>query len=164
MNPVQVLTTALWQPIKIMREPAVTYSNVYIGLVYSQFYLFFESVPLVYSGIYGFDLGATGLVFISVLIGVLLGALAYYLYLVFYDIERMKRKFVPEDRLAPAFVGSFFIPISLFWFGWASRASVHWIVPTISLAFYTPGIFYIFQASSFFHMNQRAIQLIELGQ
>jgi DHA1 family multidrug resistance protein-like MFS transporter len=141
-----ILTEALWRPISLMRDPAVTYANVYIGLVYSVFYMFFESLPLVYEGVYGFSLGITGLVFLSFLVGEFIAALSYGIYLYTYDVPRMKRQFIPEDRLVPALVASFCVPVSLFWFGWTSRASIHWIVPTIGLVFYLPGIWLLFQS------------------
>ena len=41
-------------------------------------------------------------------------------------------KLKPEECMPVAIVGTFIVPISLFWFGWTSRASVLWIVPIIS--------------------------------
>lgn len=54
--------------------------------------------------------------------------------------------FVPEMRLPIAFVGSIFLPVSMFWFGWTSSASVHWIVPIIASAFFSAGANLVFQA------------------
>ena len=51
----------------------------------------------------------------------------------------------PEARLELALFAAFFIPVSLFIFGWSSRASVHWIAPIIGAALYLPGIYLIFQ-------------------
>jgi len=51
-----------------------------------------------------------------------------------------------EARLEIGLMGSIFIPISLFMFGWSSRPSVHWIVPVIAAALYLPGIFLTFQS------------------
>lgn len=35
-------------------------------------------------------------------------------------------EFTPEIRLEVALIGSFFIPVSLFLFGWSAREGVHW--------------------------------------
>jgi DHA1 family multidrug resistance protein-like MFS transporter len=43
-------------------------------------------------------------------------------------------------------MASIFIPTSLLIFGFASKASVHWIVPVIGAALYLPGIFLNFQS------------------
>ena len=42
----------------------------------------------------------------------------------------------PEKRMPVAIFASFFIPICLFWFGWTSRSSVHWIVPILGSALF----------------------------
>lgn len=74
-----------------------------------------------YVEIYHFDLGVTGLAFLSVLVGLFISAGSYcaYIYFVadphtekvgFFNIE-------PEYRVRPALVATFFIPIGLFIFG-----------------------------------------------
>ena len=45
----------------------------------------------------------------------------------------------PEYRLPPAIAGGPLIVIGLFWFGWTSYGSVHWIVPIIGSAFFGCG-------------------------
>jgi len=52
----------------------------------------------------------------------------------------------PEERLLPACVGGFCIPIALFWFGWSAREDVHWIVPIIGTSFFTIGTFILFNS------------------
>jgi DHA1 family multidrug resistance protein-like MFS transporter len=45
-------------------------------------------------------------------------------------------------------VGAVLLPISLFWFGWTANSApaIHWIVPIIASAFYSIGVFGLFQA------------------
>jgi hypothetical protein len=43
-------------------------------------------------------------------------------------------------------IGAFLLPIGIFWFGWTSRASVHWIVPILGTGLYSIGVFMLFQA------------------
>jgi hypothetical protein len=38
----------------------------------------------------------------------------------------------PEQRLHSAMLGSFLLPIGLFWFAWTAREDIHWIVPLIA--------------------------------
>lgn len=38
---------------------------------------------------------------------------------------------LPEFRLPTLFVTSWFVPISLFWYGWSAQAGIHWIMPVI---------------------------------
>lgn len=43
-------------------------------------------------------------------------------------------------------VGSFTIPICLFWFGWSARSDIHWIMPIIGSSFFGIGSFALFNA------------------
>ncbi|KAL3454429.1 major facilitator superfamily domain-containing protein [Aspergillus insuetus] len=52
-------------------------------------------------------------------------------------------KAVPEARMWMARFGSLLIPMSLFWFGWSSYSSVHWIVPIIASSFFGAGLYIV---------------------
>ncbi|KAF7978652.1 hypothetical protein HWV62_45166 [Athelia sp. TMB] len=139
---------SLVQPFALAAEPALLFANVFIGLVYSVFYLWFEAFPLVFNDIYHFNLGVGSLPFVAF---VVTGSITYTVYVLYnkYHMEpRMARNpnLAPEARLEIGLMASIFIPVSLFLFGWASRASVHWIVPVIAAALYLPGIFLTFQS------------------
>lgn len=49
-------------------------------------------------------------------------------------VKKMKSRggMKPEHRLPPMVLGGLLVPISLFWYGWAIEAHVHWIVPIIA--------------------------------
>ncbi|KZP16134.1 MFS general substrate transporter [Athelia psychrophila] len=135
---------SLVQPFILAAEPALLFANVFIGLVYLQF----EAFPLVFNDIYHFNLGVGSLPFAAFVVS---GSFTYTFYVLYnrYHMEpRMARNpnLAPEARLEIGLMASIFIPISLFIFGWASRASVHWIVPVIAAALYLPGIFLTFQS------------------
>ena len=50
-------------------EPIVFLLNLYIALIYALLYLWFESFPIVFIGIYRFSMGTQGLAFLGILIG-----------------------------------------------------------------------------------------------
>lgn len=52
----------------------------------------------------------------------------------------------PEGRLYFACIESALMPIGLFWFGWTSFTSIHWIVPTLAIGCATMGIFSVYLA------------------
>ncbi len=52
----------------------------------------------------------------------------------------------PEGRLYFSCIESALLPIGLFWFGWSSFPSTHWIVPTIAVGVATMGIFSVYLA------------------
>ena len=65
--------------------------------------------------------------------------------------EKVARHFgkissTPEGRLYFSCIESAFLPIGLFWFGWTSFSSVHWILPTLAISCATMGIFSIYLA------------------
>ena len=45
---------------------------MYIALLYGLLYIWFESFPIVFFGIYKFNLGQEGLAFVGILVGALL--------------------------------------------------------------------------------------------
>jgi DHA1 family multidrug resistance protein-like MFS transporter len=131
------------------------------------FYLWFEAFPLVFTDIYHFNLGLSGLPFLGFLVtGIItvslllelvmhcinLVVIQYALYCLYqkYHIGPRYAKaggnVAPEIRLEIGLVASIFIPTSVLIFGFASKASIHWIVPVIGAALYLPGIFLTFQS------------------
>ncbi|TFY69818.1 hypothetical protein EVJ58_g189 [Rhodofomes roseus] len=130
------------------REPIVASWNLYIMLVYGILYIFIQSFEVVFVERHGFNLGQNGLAFM----GLFVGALVVYMLYVPYFIVCVKPKFAegknftPEDRLPPAMVGAFCLPISLFWFGWTASSSIPWIVPIIGSSFFSIGTFLLFNA------------------
>jgi len=50
-------------------EPMVFLLNLYIALIYGLLYIWFESFPIVFIGIYGFNLGEEGLAYLGLLVG-----------------------------------------------------------------------------------------------
>lgn len=129
-------------------EPIVFALNMYIALIYGLLYIWFESFPIVFVEIYGFNLGLEGVAFLGILVGTLITIPPF----VWYQHKYIEPKFnedgeiTPEWRLPPSFVGAFAIPICLFWFGWSSRPSVHWIVPIIGTAWFSIGAFLLFNS------------------
>ncbi len=65
----QVVLIALIRPITLNLEPIVFLLNLYIALIYGLLYIWFESFPIVFIDIYGFNLGQEGLAFVGILVG-----------------------------------------------------------------------------------------------
>lgn len=61
MSTRKLMEEHLLLPFILCAEPAVFFSNLYLGIAYMIFYLFFESYPIVFGEIYHFSLGAQGL-------------------------------------------------------------------------------------------------------
>ncbi len=140
----------LVKPITLnFTEPMVFLLNLYIALIYGLLYIWFESFPIVFSGIYGFNLGLEGVAFMGILIGALLTIPFFFAYLYYIQEPKFndKGEIQPEYRLQPAFVGGPAIVICMFWFGWSARPDVHWIMPIIGSAFFSIGAFLLFNSA-----------------
>lgn len=129
-------------------EPICFSLNVYLALIYGLLYLWFESFPLVFIGVYNFTPGLNGLAFVGILIGALTSMVPFFYYHYKYIEPQYSASGTlrPELRLQPALVGCFLIPICMFWFGWSARPSVHWIMPIIGSMFFASGAFLLFMA------------------
>ncbi|KAF9065029.1 major facilitator superfamily domain-containing protein [Rhodocollybia butyracea] len=148
----QVFKEALLRPFILAIEPVLLFTNVYLGFVYAIFYLWFEAFPLVFTDIYHFNLGVSGLPFLAFLVS---AAITYTFYVLYqrYHIEprfdsakAAGQEPSPEIRLEIGLIASLFIPTSLLIFGFTSKATIPWIVPVIGAALYLPGIYLNFQS------------------
>lgn len=131
----QLLTRISVKPIALnFQEPIVMVLNLYLALVYALIFAALESFEVVYVEIYGFTSAQEGLTFLGPFIGFELASVLYFFFLYFYQERQFSAdgKLRPEERLIPAFVTAFATPVALFWFGWTSRESIHWIVPAFS--------------------------------
>ncbi|KAK5446494.1 hypothetical protein LTS15_009833 [Exophiala xenobiotica] len=138
----------LWKPIEIcLKDPAVLFTNLYTSLIYGIYYSFFEAFPLVYIGIYDFNIGELGIVFTCIVVGCVIGIMIYVSYVYFYlepDIKAHGLR-AQEHRLVPALFAVTLMPAGLFWFGWTADPQTHWMVGIIGITLYAVGAFILFQ-------------------
>lgn len=148
-----VVRESLLVPARItLLDPAILFLNVYTSLTYGIYYSFFEAFPIVYQGIYGFNLGEMGLAFLAIVVGTLISFVVYNFYIYRTQaseaeaeaaVSKSPRK--PEAVLIPALFACFGPSIGLFLFGWASRPDVHWIVPTLGIVVYPASVYILMQ-------------------
>lgn len=137
---VQLTVVRPW--ILTFQEPVVFLLHTWSALISGVLFIWFESFPLVFQGVYGFTLGLTGLAFLGFLAGAIVVIPIFIWYNRVFQQKQFNEKGViikPEMRLPPAMVGAWCIPISLFFYGWSAKASVHWIVPMIGTMFFSIG-------------------------
>ena len=144
----------------LVREPIVFFLSLYIAFVFAVLFAFFEAFPVIFRGKYHMDLGISGLPFISVGIGLVLGVVFYVVLdrTIYFpknpDGTRGKRDEngnivwdAPESRLLVAKIGAFCLPASLFWLGWTGRTGhIHWLAPTASGVPFGFGLILVFFA------------------
>src|SRR5712671_139233 len=134
MSPGARAVDVLVRPFALnFQEPIVLALNVYIGLIYALLYMWFESFPFVFGSIYHWREQLIGLSFLGLFVGSFLAMPPFFAYLYYVQEPKYNEhgELKPEERMPVAIVGSLLVPICLFWFGWTSRESIHWIVPII---------------------------------
>lgn len=140
-----ILVDALIKPLEIAcLDPAMGFACVYVALLYATYYSFFEAFAIVYIGMYRFTLGSFGLVFLCVIVGCVVFAAMYALYLYYFLLNDSRKGLRTQEAwLKPALPAVVLMPASLFMFAWTARPDIHWIVPTIGIAIYAGASFVI---------------------
>jgi DHA1 family multidrug resistance protein-like MFS transporter len=132
-----------------MLDPAILFSTVYVALCYAIFYCFFEAFPLVFQEMHHFSLGASGLTFLSIPLGLVIAIPLQLVHFTYFLMPGLIKNGppVPEFWLKSSLGVSVFAPIGLFIFAWTSSPDIHWIVPLIGVV--------LFQGAAYQIMNSQ---------
>lgn len=126
-------------------EPVVFFVDLYCALLYGILYIWFESFPLVFGDIYGFNTGEQGLAFLGIFVGGIITLPCYLFWIRKVAVPRFANPPVkPEIILPPTFFGAIALPVCLFWYAWTARPSIPWIVPLIGSGSFTISIITLF--------------------
>ena len=122
-------------------SPIVLSISIYMGLMYSYFYLLITTLTSVFENVYHFKSNLVGLAYLGLGAGYLLGQFIFarlsdrMLKRRAAQAKEGKGEMKPEYRLPLAVIGGFSAPIAFFWFGWSTQAKAPWILPVIGPAF-----------------------------
>jgi hypothetical protein len=158
----------------LITEPIVAFFSLYVAVDFGILFTFFASFPLVYSRVYHFNAGQIGLTFLPIMVGCLIATvtcllcdrLLYKKHLARLNtadsseqnLESDKetspnlsqrlapplKHVEPEYRLYAAMIGSFGLPIGLFWFAWTAGTGVHWASPVMATVVFAWGNLCVF--------------------
>ncbi|MCJ1313594.1 hypothetical protein MMC25_007273 [Agyrium rufum] len=149
----QTVIRSCYRPFLLLTlEPMCLNLCIFSALLLGILYLFFGAFNIVFTNNHNFTLSQVGLSFFGLLVGMVLGVATdpwwhrYYIRLVKQREEQTGEVggSEPEFRLPPAVGGAILVPIGLFWFGWTTYSSVHWIVPIIGSGVFAMGTVLIF--------------------
>lgn len=134
----------LTRPIMILFRSFICFIlSLYMAFLYGIYYLMFATFSSLFLDVYGFNIGTGGLAYLGLGFGFLVAALLSarfadktYAYL----SDKNGGKGTPEMRMPVLFLGSLFVPIGLFWYGWSAQARLHWIMPIIGTSFFAFGL------------------------
>ncbi|KAF2642151.1 MFS general substrate transporter [Massarina eburnea CBS 473.64] len=146
-----VVTVVLTRPLRmIWSEPLVLFTCLYVSYAYAIFYIYFQSYPLIFTNIYGFNAGLTGLTFLPIGVGAVISAAIYlswdYILVRAKTLDKPWSRNEEMRRLPLACIAGPFFVISSFWLGWTSRPDIHWIVPCLAGILFGMGYLCLFMA------------------
>ena len=131
----------------LLFSPIVLVMSVFVGLIFGILYLLFATFPLVFRGQYNFGVGISGLAYLGLGIGEIVGLVVFGA----LSDKTLREKEAangllhhkPEYRLLMMMWFSPTIPVGLFIYGWTAYYEVHWVVPIIGTFFVGYGIFFV---------------------
>ncbi|KAJ5578234.1 uncharacterized protein N7459_007198 [Penicillium hispanicum] len=117
-------------------EPIILFTAIYISLAWSMVFFYFQAYPIIFEGVYNFNVAMTSLTYIPLGIGAASSCVFALYYDKFYEKAKKQGKLwasSPEShRLPMCCVSGPCLTISLFWLAWSAKSSTHWIVPVLS--------------------------------
>lgn len=143
-SPRELFLFSIVRPTKMLfLSPIVFLLSLYVAIIYGYLYLLFTTMTEVFEDQYGFSQGSVGLSYLGIGIGSLCG-----LFILGATSDRLLKYLTkknagvskPEYRLPPMFVGSWFIPLALFWYGWTADKHDAWILPILGTGFLGVGM------------------------
>lgn len=126
----EFITITLLRPLHMLvAEPIVGFLSLYVAFVFGILFIFFGVFFWVFQSTYHFTFEQSGLVFLAIALGCVLGVVVVGLCNGLY-YERVSHRFPPhmtppEYRLLPAIIGSLLLPSSLIWFAMTAKETIH---------------------------------------
>ena len=119
------------RPAKMLTRSAICFAiSLYVAITYTYLYILFTTFTTVFTTQYHWHGGITGLSFLGLGVGSLLGQFIYIRYGNRTVSKHMARgDFQPEQRLQIMCVGGFFLPVGLLLYGWSAHFQTHYMVP-----------------------------------
>ena len=116
-------------PVEMLMDPICFFINLYAAFVYAIIYLAITSFPIEFQEERGWNQVVGSLPFIAILVGVAFAAYINMWGQGYYRkrIVATNTKILPEARLVPMMIGSFFFAAGLFIMGWTADPNIHWI-------------------------------------
>ncbi|KAL8291342.1 hypothetical protein RQP46_002320 [Phenoliferia psychrophenolica] len=145
-----VLRESCGKAVKMLyQEPVVLFFSLWISFAWGVMFLFFTLIPLTFAGNHGWGTGVSGLGYLGLVVGTIIGFVANFYQDYLYEQATIKNGGIerPEARLYSAFIGAFLFPAGLFIFSFTQYGYVHWIGPEIGLVLTIIGIYCIFLAT-----------------
>ncbi|THU86241.1 MFS polyamine transporter [Dendrothele bispora CBS 962.96] len=140
-----LIYVACTRPIHLMfTEPVVASFSLWIGFAWGILYCMVESISAVFRDTYHFDVGQRGSIYVTMIIGSLIGFCTNFLQERLYQRNFSNRG--PEARLYFACIAAIAVPAGMFIYAWTASPSVPWIAPATGITLFIWAVFIIYLA------------------
>lgn len=137
------------KPIKLLfTHPMIIGLGSFMAFTYGFMYLMIVTFPTIYREQYGYSKGITGLLYVPMGIGFVLGVLFWTVLIdLIYQKLTARNNGIPkpEFRLPCLCFSGVGICIGLIWYGWSVQKHLHWIMPSIGSAIFAFAFIAVFQ-------------------
>lgn len=136
------------RPVKLLfTHPMIIGLGSFMAFTYGFMYLMIVTFPAVFKEKYGFSLSITGLMYIPMGVGFVLGVMVWTVLInrIYSRLSDKNGEQKPEYRLPCLFATSIIIPVGLIWYGWLAQKKLHWIMPGVGSAIFAFGLVGVFQ-------------------
>ncbi|EMD69028.1 hypothetical protein COCSADRAFT_31801 [Bipolaris sorokiniana ND90Pr] len=133
----------------LVTEPVVFAFGLWIAFCWAVVFLFLSVIPITFTEKRGWNEGVSGLPYISLAVGTVLGWAAHHFQMAKYNKLQADPnvRVVPEHRLYGAMFGAVWLPIGLFIYSFTQYQQLSWVGPVIGLAPIAFGIFFVFEST-----------------
>lgn len=132
-SPSELVRRAIVRPAKMLLfSPIVLLLSLYTGLLFGLVFLLFTTFPGVFEGQYGWSAQISGLAYLGLGIGMVIGLVGFSLFSDKY-LQRKQKEGLdkPELRLVSMRLAAPVVPIGCFLYGWTAYYQTQWMVPLI---------------------------------
>jgi MFS family permease len=150
LTPTELFRFSIIRPAKMLTRSTICFAiSLYVAITYTYLYILFTTFTAVFTNQYHWHGGITGLSFLGLGIGSLIGQFVYIHYgnrTVSKHIER--GDFTPEMRLHIMCIGGFFLPVGLLIYGWSANFQMHYVVPLVGTGIIGFGLLMTFMPAN----------------
>ncbi|KII94713.1 hypothetical protein PLICRDRAFT_47737 [Plicaturopsis crispa FD-325 SS-3] len=146
----QDILVSCYRPFQLMYyDRMALLLNMWNALLLGILYLTFQAFPVIFEQGHGFNIQSTGMSFLGIGLGMLIGISSQPIWNRVYAraIVKYNGSPPPEVRLYMGMVGGVLVPLGLFWLAFTTYPSVHWIVPIIASVLFGTGTLFVFTST-----------------
>lgn len=155
------------RPIRLLFfHPMIIGLGSFMAFTYGFMYLMIVSFPKIFHEVYGFSRGITGLMYLPMGVGFVLGVI-FWTWTIGKNykglVKRNNGVGKPEFRLPMLIASSWMIPIGLIWFGWSAEKKLHWIMPGIGSGIFAFALVCVFQTTQSYLIDMSILSTTKGG-